>query len=1218
MDASVLGIHRMFRTALFYVCVFFNLLILAGQGSAQEEKKAKSKQDFGTSYFVFSASHSTPKIEEADSEFFLPTQVRWLKFETTDISKFANYPLSKIAAELKKQDSADDVLQDVPSESLEVDEELKTRLTELKTKHSEFQEQISSAESLSEEDKEALKKRLEQFKSQLDRAESELKAIEELVISIKSIPERLKAAEEELSLLPSNQTELTVGLTLDQLVEKQNAAELAVETRRKELDAIVKKIADRTADFQSLPKKVETAKSELTTAQKAFAAANKSPGSLSERMALERAKLDVLVYELVSEQLRIKNLHLSKIDKLLPKQRDLAATRLTEAENKQKFWQREVEEFRADKLRKVAENAEAAAKNAHPAVKDLANENAELLFDRAEYNQSLVEYSQRLSNIESKLDRLNSNFTNLQTKLEVAGRTKTIGQLLRRRRDELPRKYELRQIINDVERDLPQIQLDLIEAESERNDLADLSTLIEDRIEKSNRYIDSGGEDSISRGDLEQKVRDEYEAKREVLSSTVKDLTEFSKVLAELDTKSRQLLERTSEFSHFVDKHVLWIQSAEPIGLACAKKSLSAIASLFTAEQWVLLFEGIIERWKSNPIECVLAVAFFITVALLRSRLKKALRAANTRFSASRSLLFRPTLEATFYTLILSGLWPMLVMFIGWQLSTDPNRATLPGALSASLIWIGLQYLIASLLYHVTRSDGMAIHHFAWPKPLVTALRYSIGWIIVICLPLSFARYFFDFYEKGKFADSTGRFFFLASMVCWTVILWRLLVSLGKYLNENTQARSRNWLIAWRWFLIISMVITPVVLIIAATFGYYFSATQIGSRMQLTSWFLLLAVIQYSLLSRLLTIARQKITMRQMSFARLLAPRSDESQPPEEKTVDIDAIEKQVSQLVSSLTVVVAAVALWQVWADVTPAVQILDQVVLWDTVEETTQEVVLPDKTTTTETKTTTIPITLTNLSVAIAVLVLTWIVSRNLPGLLEITLLDRLPIDRGGRYAIAVVCRYILAATGIVIAANLIGIKWTSVQWLVAAMTVGLGFGLQEIFGNFVSGIIILLERPVRVGDMVTVSGTTGYVSRIQLRATTITDFDRRELIVPNKKFITDDVINHTLSDTTARMCIPVGIAYGSDTQLAHDLLLQIANESEFVSREPEPYVIFTAFGASSLDFELRVYLSTRDHIIEAQHSLHMTIDRVFREHNIEIAFPQQDIHIRSVDVK
>jgi len=178
-----------------------------------------------------------------------------------------------------------------------------------------------------------------------------------------------------------------------------------------------------------------------------------------------------------------------------------------------------------------------------------------------------------------------------------------------------------------------------------------------------------------------------------------------------------------------------------------------------------------------------------------------------------------------------------------------------------------------------------------------------------------------------------------------------------------------------------------------------------------------------------------------------------------------------------------------------------------------------------------------------------------------------------------------------------------------------VGLGFGLQEIFANFVSGLIILFERPVRIGDVVTIDNVTGSVSRIQIRATTITDWDRKEYIVPNKEFVTGKLLNWTLSDKTNRIVVRVGVAYGTDTEKTLAMLQEIADEHPLILKDPPPVVAFEGFGDSTLDLVLRCFLPNLDNRLKVITQLHVTIDRLFKEAGIEIAFPQRDLHIRSL---
>ena len=192
-------------------------------------------------------------------------------------------------------------------------------------------------------------------------------------------------------------------------------------------------------------------------------------------------------------------------------------------------------------------------------------------------------------------------------------------------------------------------------------------------------------------------------------------------------------------------------------------------------------------------------------------------------------------------------------------------------------------------------------------------------------------------------------------------------------------------------------------------------------------------------------------------------------------------------------------------------------------------------------------VPITLADLLLALVIAATTFAIVRNLPGLLEVSVFRQLRTSAGERYAYATIATYVVMVAGAAMALNAVGVGWASIQWLVAAVGLGLGFGLQEIFANFISGLIILFERPIRVGDTVTVGDISGTVSKIRIRATWITGFDRKELVVPNKEFITSRLVNWSLSDAVLRVEIPVGIAYGSDTEKAARVLKQVAARNE-----------------------------------------------------------------------
>lgn len=257
---------------------------------------------------------------------------------------------------------------------------------------------------------------------------------------------------------------------------------------------------------------------------------------------------------------------------------------------------------------------------------------------------------------------------------------------------------------------------------------------------------------------------------------------------------------------------------------------------------------------------------------------------------------------------------------------------------------------------------------------------------------------------------------------------------------------------------------------------------------------------------------------------------------------------------------------------------------------------------------------ITVADVGLALILLALTLMIARNFPALIELGVLRHLPLDSGARFAITTLSRYFILLLGIPIALGAIHIGWAQVQWLAAALTFGLAFGLQEIFANFISGIIILLERPVRPGDIVTVDGVDGRIMRIRMRATVMIDWDRKEYLIPNKNFITGNVINWTLADPVTRMIIPVGIAYGSDTRLARKLMLEAAKSVKHILEDPGPNVIFVGFGDSSLDFQIRIFVNDRDLWPVVMNEIHLAVDEAFRDNDIEIPFPQRDLHLRS----
>jgi len=261
-------------------------------------------------------------------------------------------------------------------------------------------------------------------------------------------------------------------------------------------------------------------------------------------------------------------------------------------------------------------------------------------------------------------------------------------------------------------------------------------------------------------------------------------------------------------------------------------------------------------------------------------------------------------------------------------------------------------------------------------------------------------------------------------------------------------------------------------------------------------------------------------------------------------------------------------------------------------------------------------LPITPTFLVESVVFLFVLSIITGAIRRLLLHRVLTRTSLDQGQQYAFAHIMGYVVYLFGLLVGLQLVGLDLSNLVLLGSAIGIGLGFGLQNIANNFVSGIILLTERPIRVGDRVEVGGTNGDVIRIGSRSTWVRTNDNVVIIIPNSEFINNRVTNWTANDRQVRFNVPLGVSYGSDPERVREVLLEVAGRHPDVLKDPEPEILFVGFGDSSLDFHLRVWTTTRVQTpLPLASELYFSIFRAFKENGIEIPFPQRDLHLKTV---
>lgn len=916
--------------------------------------------------------------------------------------------------------------------------------------------------------------------------------------------------------------------------------------------------------------------------------------SLRAQQAASQATLERLDKELLAQPIQAA---------LLEARRRETAARLRLAEHRAAQLELALAEVqRSEALQAIADAGVEIPPEAadHPTVVALREDNVATAATITDLTDRRAEVRDARDAVAARAAELQEAYERAQRQLEVAGANQVIGRILLEERRSLPDLASYRSRLAQREDRVQEAGLRALELERER-----------DRLEEHGAYLDRRFEPL---GDVDpavtRAVEDLLTAREQLLTQAIEANEQYLARLSELAFEEEGLLRIAQEFDDFLDERLLWIRSSEAVGAELPAMLAGDLESLADRAWWAGALEAVL-AFLRQPLGIIATLAFACWFFLRRSLLNALRRTAEGVGKPSVDTFMR-TLRALGWTLVLAAPGPLYLLLVGTGVrATGGEDDLIAPAIGGALVGIVPIAFSLSVLRVMCVTRGLATGHFRWQESGVWRLRRAIDLLWPTLIVPGFALLILSGAGEVFRSGELVRLLLLTILATLGIFLFRLLqprTGIGAALRARSLEDMPR---ALNWAAFVLAIALPIVLAVEALYGYVYSVGMLLPSVVYTLVLLGAFLLVQEVVFRWVLVARRRIQLRQI-LARREAARAaaaeeagegagPESIPVEDDGthVDVDALDEDTRKLVRITALVGVVVGVFWIWSDLLPAFTALDGVTLWKTSAGAGPDGALRN-------------VSLADVLFGLLIAGLTAFAARNVPSAIEIALRQNEMIARGSRMAFATLTRYAIVVIGIFSVLNLLGASWSKLQWLVAALSVGIGFGLQEIVANFISGLIILVERPIRVGDVVTVGEVEGVVTRIQIRATTVTNWQRMEHLVPNREFITGRVTNWSLSDEVTRVDIAVGVAYGSHVERALEILREVARAHPAVLEEPNPFIGFLAFGDNTLDLSLRVYVASIGDRLTTLNDLHVAINRRFEDEGIVIAFPQRDLHI------
>lgn len=798
---------------------------------------------------------------------------------------------------------------------------------------------------------------------------------------------------------------------------------------------------------------------------------------------------------------------------------------------------------------------------------------------------------QEMHDVETALTTVRQIEKSLQSQLDGLSGSLILSRLLNRQQDEIP---EVKLSFNPDEM-IPNLNLWLYDLRSYRDELFDTEAYVDGLIARKPVLAQY-------REQLEEIIRH----RRALFDQLYQAMSAGMTQAVNLKLKNAELQTITQRVRGVINDHLFWLTSNQPLG----KDFLFSFRPLLQ-EQLAAMADKVRQEgfWQTACRNTGTIIVPLLVLGLILRYFTPALRRRDDALAlrldtgADRFWVTPLALLIRFACII-----PRASLYLAAGSAVIYLAISSPGQQLQVLSMLAVHVCVFLFFIDILKPNSLVQRHFCVTLPVIARQRQIVDKIWIAMVLILITANIRDLNPAGTTGDITGYCLMLCCCLYLTFIACK---TLQKDFMEHELSFTG-------WLTRLFFIALPLTLLVMLCLGYYYTIVKVINPLAISIYICMLYTLVSNVIRRELFVAETRV-LRNLRLRRLQdmllsdedkALQSTDAQQQEQRQKKIDSlrlelINTKAYKLINIVLLCCTGYALYLQWNNMSGVLTYLDTIHLWESSSLVNGAKVITGA------------LSVADVLMALFIVLVTVVLNRNLPPLLErLVLLRRDSARKSTGYTVRIISSYIITALCIIFAAGALGISWDNLQWLVAALSVGLGFGLQEIFANFVSGIIILFERQIRVGDIITINGVSGTVNKIRIRSTSVNSFDDKDVMIPNREFITSTFTNWSLSNSVTMIEFCIGISYDADIDKAKFVLNDIVRNCKYLAPE-KPYRIYIKDLADScINIMCEVFVneignrkSTFDYLSE------YTLRR-FDEAGIDIPFTRMDIMLRNAE--